>query len=147
MGTPISEKKRKLIIADYAARKNYSEVARMHGISANGVKKIVQRDPKCAELCEQKEIENTQSVLEYMDSQSARKKSLLDKLLMAMEDKTDNLDMFTNIKDLATAYGILTDKEIKLAELGIMGVHRKKDSEIDPLSASLMEMAGELDGD
>lgn len=33
------------------------------------------------------------------------------------ETKAEELDMFTNIKDLATAYGIILDKELKLKEI------------------------------
>jgi hypothetical protein len=44
---------------------------------------------------------------------------ILDKLLNAIEEKSENIDMFTNIKDLATAYGILLDKELKVAEINL----------------------------
>ena len=37
--------------------------------------------------------------------------------LKDIEEKADNIDMFTNIKDLATAYGIILDKELKVLEL------------------------------
>ena len=36
-----------------------------------------------------------------------------------MENKAENIDMFTNVKDLATAYGIILDKEIKGKELSV----------------------------
>ena len=45
------------------------------------------------------------------------KKRILDKILKAIEEKSENIDMFTNIKDLATAYGIILDKELKVLEL------------------------------
>ena len=116
---PISDRKRKQIVADYIALQNYREVARKHKVHHATVKRIVDSgdSAEIVQKATQKQEENTQSVLEYMDSQTARKKSLLDKLLVAMEDKADNPDMFTSIKDLATAYGILTDKEIRLLEL------------------------------
>lgn len=148
MGTkPISDKKRKLIVADYSALQNYSEVARKHGISPNGVKKIVQRDPVSAELCEQKQQENTQSVLEYLDGLSELKKEIMLDILKGIQKKAKDLDMFTNIKDLGTTYGILADKELKLAEMHFLKATEHQKSEIDKLSKSLMELAGELDGD
>jgi hypothetical protein len=66
---------------------------------------------------EQKKEENTQSTIEYMQTQHETKKRILDKILVAIEEKADNVDMFTNIKDLATAYGIIIDKELKVLEL------------------------------
>ena len=45
------------------------------------------------------------------------KKRILDKLLKSMEVKAEELNKFTNIKDLATAYGIILDKELKMLEL------------------------------
>ena len=38
-------------------------------------------------------------------------------MVKAIEEKADNIDMFTNIKDLATAYGIILDKELKVLEM------------------------------
>ena len=52
-----------------------------------------------------------------MDSLNEKKKSIINKLLLAIEDKADKLDSFTNIKDVASAYGIIIDKEIKLREI------------------------------
>ena len=52
-----------------------------------------------------------------MDSLKDRKKTIVDKLLKAIENKADNLDNFTNIKDVASAYGIIIDKELKLREI------------------------------
>ena len=52
-----------------------------------------------------------------MQTQHETKKRILDKILKAIETKADDIDMFTNIKDLATAYGIILDKELKVLEL------------------------------
>ena len=143
----ISDKKRKLIVADYITSQSYREVARKYKVAANTVRNIVAADKNIEQYCTQKKEENTQSVLEYMGTQAQRTKSLLDKLLAAMEDKAGTLDMFTNIRDLATAYGIVVDKELKFAEMRYLTAGRHKKSEVDGLSRSLMELAGELDGD
>ena len=52
-----------------------------------------------------------------MQTQHETKKRILDKILTAIETKAEDVDMFTNIKDLATAYGIILDKELKVLEL------------------------------
>ena len=38
-------------------------------------------------------------------------------ILPKLKLKADDIDMFTNVKDLATAYGIIIDKELKALEL------------------------------
>ena len=113
----LTDKKKKLIIADYIDCGNYSEVARKHGVSDTTVRKLVNTDSESLKKIEQKKEENTKDVLEYMDSLNEKKKSIINKLLLAIEDKADKLDSFTNIKDVASAYGIIIDKEIKLREI------------------------------
>lgn len=113
----LTDKKKKLIIADYIECGNYSEVARKHNISDTTVRKLVKSDENSSKKIEQKKEENTQDVLAYMDSLKNRKKVIVEKLLTAIEDKADNLDSFTNIKDVASAYGIIIDKELKLREI------------------------------
>ncbi len=113
----LTDKKKKLIIADYIECGNYSEVARKHNISDTTVRKLVKSDENSSKKIEQKKEENTQDVLAYMDSLKNRKKVIVEKLLTAIEDKVDNLDNFTNIKDVASAYGIIIDKELKLREI------------------------------
>lgn len=113
----LTDKKKKLIVADYIDCGNYSEVARKHGVSDTTVRKLVNTDSESLKKIEQKKEENTRDVLEYMDSLNEKKKSIINKLLLAIEDKADKLDSFTNIKDVASAYGIIIDKEIKLREI------------------------------
>lgn len=113
----LTDKQKKKIIADYVENQNYCETARMNNVSDVTVKDIVSKDKSTLEKLEQKKQENTQSTIEYMQTQHESKKRILDKILKAIEEKADNIDMFTNIKDLATAYGIILDKELKVLEL------------------------------
>lgn len=119
MADKITDKQKKKIIADYIETQNYSETARMNNISDMTVRRILEKEDKQEVLkkVEQKKEENTQTTLEYMQSQHETKKRILDKLLKAIEEKSENVDMFTNIKDLATAYGIILDKELKFIEV------------------------------
>ena len=112
-----SDKKRKQIVGDYIECNNYSEVARKHKVSVDTVRRYVREDKDFVNNLKQKKQENTQSTIEYMQSQHKTKKRILDKILKAIENKAENIDMFTNIKDLATAYGIILDKELKVLEL------------------------------
>ena len=113
----LTDKQKKKIIADYVETQNYSETARRNNVADNTVRAVVNDNKNVAKILEQKKQENTQSTIEYMQTQHESKKRILDKILKAIEEKADNIDMFTNIKDLATAYGIILDKELKVLEL------------------------------
>ena len=114
----LKDKEKKKIIADYIETQNYSETGRIYNLSKETVRNIVKEDEEsvCQKLTQKKE-ENTQSTIEYMKTQHETKKRILDKILKAIETKAENIDMFTNIKDLATAYGIILDKELKFMEM------------------------------
>ena len=113
----LTDKQKKKIIADYIETQNYCETGRMNNVSDMTVKRIVDSNKDVMKKVEQKKLENTQSTIEYMQTQHMTKKRILDKILKAIETKADNVDMFTNIRDLATAYGIILDKELKVLEL------------------------------
>lgn len=113
----LTDKQKKLIIADYIDCGNYCEVARKHGVTDTTVRHLVKTDRESLKKIEQKKEENTKDVLEYMDGLKDKKKTIISKLLQAIEDKVDNLDSFTNIRDVASAYGIIIDKELKLREI------------------------------
>ena len=113
----LTDKQKKKIIADYVETQNYSETARRNNVSDVTVKDVVTKNETTLKKLEQKKQENIQSTIEYMQTQHESKKRILDKILKAIEEKADNIDMFTNIKDLATAYGIILDKELKFMEM------------------------------
>jgi hypothetical protein len=115
----LTDKQKKKIVADYVETNNYSETARINKVNEKTVRRIVKADTEILEKAEQKKKENTETTLQYMQRQHETKKRILDKLLNAIEEKSENIDMFTNIKDLATAYGILLDKELKVAEINL----------------------------
>ena len=125
----LTDKQKKKIIADYVENQNYCETARINNVSDMTVRRIVEDNKDVLEKVEQKKQENTQSTIEYMQTQHETKKRILDKILKAIEIKAEDIDMFTNIKDLATAYGIILDKELKVLELS-KGVENKETNRI-----------------
>ena len=117
----LTDKQEKKIIADFIETNNYSETGRLNNVSDKTVKRVIDRqdDKEMVKRVEEKKKENTISTLEYMEKQHETKKRVLDKLLRGIELKADdikNIDKM-NIKDLATAYGIILDKELKLKEI------------------------------
>lgn len=114
-----ADKEIKEIIAYYLDCNNYSETARKFGMSDTGVKKLIDRESnkESTKLLEEKKNNNTQEVMQDMDDRKETVKRILGKLLKGIEDKSDNVDMFTSIRDLAMAYGTIVDKEFKRQEL------------------------------
>lgn len=113
----LTDLEKQQIFADYIETQNYSEVAKKYNRSVETIRNVVKDNEDIGKKLKQKKEENTQSTIEYMQTQHESKKRILDKILKAIEEKADNIDMFTNIKDLATAYGIILDKELKFMEM------------------------------
>lgn len=136
----LTDKQKKKIIADYIENGNMSETARMNGVNVSTVKRLIDSgyDKDLQEKANQKKIENTEEVLEAMQKRKDTKIKILDKIFKAMDNKLENIDMFTNIKDLATAYGIIMDKELKIKELELQN---KRDSNVKDAIANLPALA------
>lgn len=113
----LTDKQKKKIIADYIDNNNYSETARMNNISETSVRRIVKGNEGIKEKVEQKKEENSQDMFEYMKNKDNDKKRIVDLCFEALDKKLSSLDMFTNVKDIATVYGIIMDKELKFREL------------------------------
>ena len=113
----LSDKQRKKIIADFTNIQNYSKVARMNNVTDTTVKRIVSNNKEILKKIEQKKEENTKDILEYMDSIYDKQKNIIDLSLSALEEKLKNPDMFTNVKDIATVYGVIFDKALKYKEI------------------------------
>ena len=115
----LTDKQKKQIIAYYVECQNYSETGRRFNVDEKTVRNIVKNDTDFPKKAEQKRQENEEDVLHAMKKRSKTKIELVDKIFKAMDGKLENVDMFTNIKDLATAYGIIMDKELKVRELDL----------------------------
>ena len=137
----LTDLEKKKIVADYVDNQNYSKTAKMNNVSVDTVRRLVLNDDEIVNNLKQKKEENTQSTIEYMQTQHETKKRILDKILTAIETKAEDVDMFTNIKDLATAYGIILDKELKVLELQRGNADNKELSKVEELLNKLTEEA------
>lgn len=117
--TKLTDKQKQKIIADYVGNGNYSLTARMNNISETTCRRILkeEKNKEVVEKVELKKEENTQDILEYMDSIADKQKKIIDLSLEAIEEKLSKPDMFTNVKDIATVYGVIFDKALKYKEL------------------------------
>ena len=64
--------------------------------------------PDSVQMCTQKKEENTLDMLKYMESQKGNAQNLLTNMILAMSDPA-KLEK-ANVRDLATAFGIIFDK-------------------------------------
>lgn len=141
MGKRLTDKERKKIISDYTTNGNLRETSRMNNVTAPTVTRILNeiKDNSLLREITQKQEDNTKSTLEYMETQHNTKKQLIENLLKAMNEKSTKVDMFTGIRDLATAYGIIIDKELKVVELNI------KKQELDIKNKENQDIMSKLD--
>lgn len=126
--TKLTDKQKKKIIADFVENNNYSETARMNNVSEYTVRKLCKdsNNKEIKEKIEQKKEENTKSMLEMITETNNKRLQVISKLVNAIDDKADKVDAFTNVKDLASAYGILIDKEFKFAEMQKLNLESNK---------------------
>ena len=115
--TKLTDKQKKKIIADYVDNGNYSKTARMNNTTDTTVRTIIKDNKDVAlKKMELKKQQNTKDILEYMEETKDKRKKIIDLCLEKMEERL-NKDELMNIKDIATAYGVLVDKSLKVNEI------------------------------
>ena len=130
----LTDKQKKKIIADYVDNGNYSETARMNNTTDVTVRRVVEEDKdNVLEKVEQKKRENTQDMLQYLDSKKENKKRVIDLCFKALEDKLATPDMFTSVKDIVTVYGIIVDKDLKFMEMKNSKINNLEITKVDEL--------------
>lgn len=136
MGKRLTDLEKKKIVADYMENENYRETARINNVSDNTVRSIVNKDQKISEKLAQKKEENTKDILEYMDSKVDKQREIIDLALDVLKEKLENPDLLTNIKDVATVYGVIIDKALKYKELQV----KSGDNDRNNFADSLVEL-------
>ena len=114
----LTDRQKKKIIADYVDNGNYSETARLNNTTDTTVRTIIKENKNITlKKMEQKKEENTQDMLQYLESKKEDKKRVIELCFKALEDKLASPDMFTSIRDIAMVYGIIVDKDLKIKEI------------------------------
>ena len=123
MAARLTDRQKKKILADYVQTSNYCATAKLNGVSANTVKKIVQTNADIAEKLIRKKEENTADVLTYMESQRDVVCQIIGKGLAVLNDPVKLAEATPS--QITTAIGTLTDKWTmmnKAADNGESGV-------------------------
>ena len=119
--TKLTDKQKKKIIADYVDNGNYSETARINNTTDTTVRTIIKDNKDMTlEKMEQKKQQNTKDILEYMEATKEKRQKVINLCLEKMEERL-NKDELMNIRDIATAYGVLVDKSLKVNEMNGTG--------------------------
>lgn len=145
MGARLTDKKKKKILADYINNNNLRETARINNVAPDTVRRIVLKNKDNEDFkrkSTQKKEENTRDILKYMDSIYEKQKNIIDLSLSALEKKLKKPDMFTNVKDIATVYGVIFDKALKYKEIQIKSQGTKED-ELDKVKELLNKITEE----
>ena len=139
--TKLTDKQKKKIIADYIESQNYKQTGIKNHVDTETVRRIVKADKDFAKKSEQKKQEDTKDILEYMDDIKEKQKRIIDLSLQALENKLESPDMFTNVKDIATVYGVIFDKALKYKEIQIKS---KENEETEKKNGVIDELIGAL---
>lgn len=145
MGARLTDKKKKKILADYINNNNLRETARINNVAPDTVRRIVLKNKDNEDFkrkSTQKKEENTRDILKYMDFIYEKQKNIIDLSLSALEKKLKKPDMFTNVKDIATVYGVIFDKALKYKEIQIKSQGTKED-ELDKVKELLNKITEE----
>ena len=132
MGRRLTDEDKKKIVADYINTQNYCETARINNVSEANVRRLIKEDTSIKDItekCEQKKEENTKDILKYMDSIYEKQKKIIDLSLNALEEKLKKTDMFTNVKDIVTVYGVIFDKALKYKEIQLKDKENNNENE------------------
>lgn len=140
----LTDKQKKKIIADYVDNGNYSETARLNNTTDTTVRTIIKENKNMAlKKMEQKKEENTQDMLQYLESKKEDKKRVIELCFKALEDKLASPDMFTSIRDIAMVYGILVDKDLKYKEIMNNRVKEDKLTKVEELLSKIESEAND----
>lgn len=113
----LTDKQKKKIIADYVDNGNYSETARINGVNKSTVQRLISKNQEVQQKAQEKKDENTQDMLQYLESKKEDKKRVIELCFKALEDKLASPDMFTSVRDIAMVYGVIVDKDLKIKEI------------------------------
>lgn len=134
MRGPLTDKKKKEVIAAYVETGNYHEAARKCGVAPNTVRNLVLADEYVARQCTTKKEQNTADILAHMETKKDMVNQIIDTYLEKLLDPVI-LERSTP-SQLTTALGTLIDKFTVAHTKDV-----RSSREDDPLSKSLKEEA------
>lgn len=108
MAARLTDRQKKIIIADYVECGSYRATAKRNGVSNDTVRRIVSSESEIVQKATQKKEQNTLDMLAYMESRKEQAKEVLDAYIKALADP-EKIDC-AKLSEVATAMGIVIDK-------------------------------------
>lgn len=108
MAARLTDKQKKQIISERIKGASLGDLAKKYHVAKSTIARTCNRDPETVRKATEKKEQNTKEMLEYMDGQKGKAQELLSKIIEALGDP-EKLAR-ANVRDLATAYGIIADK-------------------------------------
>jgi IS30 family transposase len=112
MNRKLTDKVKKKIMADHLLGVSGRQIAIRYGLSATTVSRVLRGDPAATKRLSEAQEQNTLEMIAYMSEQKGRAQKLMSAIIDAIDDP-DKLAR-ANVRDLATAYGIIADKFISV---------------------------------
>ena len=113
MGARLNDKTKKKIIADRLDGLSIRKLAAKYGVSRYAIELAIKSDPAFSQKMTQKKEENTQDMLDFLESRKIKAQNFVDLALDHLQDPA-KLDK-ASVKTIATALGIVIDKFTALA--------------------------------
>lgn len=129
----LTDKQKKHIIADRVNGMSFRKIAAKYHVCEATIRNVCKADSTITQKCAQKKEQNTLDMLQYMESQKSSIQKLLTDMIEAMHDPYKLAK--ANVRDLATAYGIIYDKIMQSAPRAG-----------DELLQTARDILGEIDG-
>ncbi len=139
MAARLTDKQKKQLVADYMVLESYRAVARLHGVSADSVKRAVEQSGEFVQKAARKKEDDAGSVLTYMGDNTKLVCEIIGRGLSALLD--DNKLKEATPSQITTMIGTLIDKWTG-RDLVLNTAQKRED---DALTRSLREEAARLD--
>lgn len=145
MAARLTDRQKKKIVADYIELQSFNAVAKIHGVSRQTVKNIIDKMPDIGRKLQQKKEENTEDALRYLESRFSGMKSALDLQLAELNnaEKAKGATLNQN----STSFGTIVDKMLLVQDRLSNSRAPTDTARDDALSMSLRDMAEELESD
>ena len=137
MAARLTDKQKKMIIAEYVEIGSYNAVAKKYKISKDTVRRIVSDCEDFVQKSQQKKQENSADILAHMETKKDKVNQIIDAYLEKLLDP-EMMDRATPAQ-LTTALGTLIDK-FTMAKV----VVKEQKTEDDPLTKALKEEAEKM---
>lgn len=108
MAARLTDKQKKMIIADYIELGSYNAVGKKYGVSRQTVKNVVQSDTQTGQKLQDKKEQNSADILAHMETKRDKVNEIIDVYLERLLD--ENMIAKATPSQLTTALGTLIDK-------------------------------------